>query len=774
MKSSNNKSDQAPTRLDLDTSKFRAWRNETNFEKIQECFTNHFKGAKSIVNIDKDGLQIKCHLHPDEPLQQFTWKSFFRLVQRVSTTFKCLACRRQALLQMSSEDYKKRLLKLDTGLELIEDELQTDKVDSKRAYRHRCLGNDEHPEVVAPPYEVLFKNKRCSFCNPSTTYSKDYAFVKQFVEMDSDRQKSHGGTFRLLTSKTAFTKELKEQGGDLKRCRLDIRQLNCANHKKFTTTWLDFNYRQRGCTECSKDYNVSYAHRYFEALLNAFNIHFIAEYPVPVNGQSLRVDFYLPRLDQYVEVDSILHKQRSTLTDKNKGAFQAYQERDQRKDKVLGDKLLRIPLYSRIMKGKYKEDPIQVQLETVRRFFKKIYRRTYNKVLTDEQLTEHQNKKYFFKNARVQAQINKLNLHQGKHITFKDPQDHLKVLSNVEQEFNCNYTKEAFVANKGSVLNNKFFLCPRCVHNAKANPKFKFKVDGKAIVLLNELLQQKHESRIRFANPAQPFKDCMVYLTVVPKITIQGIVGDYYIPMHHLQTAPTETLVERALQGSYNYRKLKRPKPAKDRHLTVPIPSIENRGEKNASIELAYEHFVALARTYTKRERNGRFNKLSAKQILALAPNYVHRNKNGAGQAIRTYEFKILPFFKGHSAFRFITPRVKYKNTNTPLLIYHQECSRFFFASWFKLNAQSKLICQGEECFKGYVKETANPPNKHSLKQIKKIISKQYNGAYHPKDLALEYKDMRHPITLIHRATAKEYMASVDNFRRGKFRGPKE
>jgi hypothetical protein len=111
MKSSNIKSDQAPTRLDLDTSKFRAWRNETNFEKIHECFTNHFKGAKSIVQIDKDGLQIKCHLHPDEPLQQFTWKSFFRLVQRSSTTFKCSACIRQALLQMSSEDYKKRLLR---------------------------------------------------------------------------------------------------------------------------------------------------------------------------------------------------------------------------------------------------------------------------------------------------------------------------------------------------------------------------------------------------------------------------------------------------------------------------------------------------------------------------------------------------------------------------------------------------------------------------------------------------------------------------------------
>jgi hypothetical protein len=774
MTSTNNNSDQAPTRLDLDSTQLRAWQREGSFEKIKESFTSHFKGAKSIVHIDKNGLQIKCHLHPDEPLQQLSWKSFFRLVQRGSTTFKCLACRRQALLQMSSEDYKKRLLKLDTGLELIEDELTTDKIDSKRAYRHRCLGNAEHPEVVAAPYEVLFKNKRCSFCNPSTTYSKDYAFVKQFVEMDSDRPKTHGGTFRLLTSKNAFAKELKEQGGDLKRCRLDIRQLNCANHKKFTTTWLDFNYRQRGCTECSKDYNVSYAHRYFEALLNAFNIHFIAEYPIPVNGQSLRVDFYLPRLDQYVEVDSILHKQRSTLTDKNKGAFKAYQERDQHKDKVLGDKLLRIPLYSRITKGKYKEDAVQVQLETVRTFFKEIYRTTYNKVLTDEQLTEHQNKKYFFKNARVQAQINKLNLHQGKHITFNNPQDHLKVLSNVEQEFNCNYTKEAFVANKGSVLNNKFFLCPRCVHNAKANPKFKFKVDGKAIVLLNELLLKKHNGRIRFANPAQPFKDSMVYQTVVPRIAIQGIEGDYYIPMHHLRTVPTESLVDRVLQGSYNYRKLKRPKPATDQLLTVPIPSIENRGEENAKIELAYNQFVALAKAYTKHERKGMFNRLSAKQILELAPNYVHKNKNGAGQAIRTFEFKILPFFKGHPVFELLSPRTKYKSTNTPLLIYHKECRHFFFVSWNKLRAQSTLICQGEECFKGYVKETANPPNKHSLKEIGNIISKQFNGAYYPKDLALEYKNMRHPITLIHRATDKEYRASVDNFRRGKFRGPKE
>jgi hypothetical protein len=153
---------------------------------------------------------------------------------------------------------------------------------------------------------------------------------------------------------------------------------------------------------------------------------------------------------------------------------------------------------------------------------------------------------------------------------------------------------------------------------------------------------------------------------------------------------------------------------------------------------------------------------------------YFHKTNEEAKVKLATYDRRIVPFFESRERFELHCPREKYAFNKQFLLIKDLRCSHFFYCSWNWMAVKRRkgvppIQCQRKECYEVFYRAQNSEPRKMLQKNILQIFKGLYHGQYYPT-----YPDrkimVREPINITHLPSGTILNASIDNFRRGKFR----
>jgi hypothetical protein len=721
----------------------------------------------------KKTLLVSCCIHRDEPSYEISWSSFI-ISKRSKGAFLCPSCRKQRLRKVSYEEYNKKIagfgLRIDANFADI-------KIDSKEKIRHICTSQSHHPPFFASPYEVLYKNKRCIYCYNTTSYHKNYEFIKNYIEMDEDRFFTHSGKkFRLLSTKEEIQRQIRP-GKNISSIKIHMNELTCSIHNDYTLTWGNFYHRNAGCAKCSKESMVSYAHAYYLALLEFFKFDYTPEYPLKMpNKTTYRIDFKLNTLPNYVEIDSSLHVDTANYFTKTYN--KSYLVRDRQKDRMVAGNIERIKLYG----SDHKVLPIKDQLEIIDTAF--INRAIRNGIsITAKDIEAAKSDPLFFRNVRIVLNIKRLNRFHEGHIEFSS-RNHLDIINirqNNETEFYCKINKESFKRDFYSVTKINF-LCPICLKKIEFENQQHYYLSADKIAEIKDKIESIYKSE--FEVPPDWGTRAYFYRTVVFPIFSNSLKKEVYISIYDLMRLSLKQIKVSLKKGRYDKYLTDRPKIAREKYLKIYEPVIVDPIKDIKRVRLNKTCRINFI-TYQKNAKN--INQLMKKKehsehIFKLINDnenklnhYVHESNQKARNTLQTYDRKIQKFFANNPSFRLYTPREKYVDSKQYLLIQDLNCSHFFYSSWnwitAKLRKGDSIQCQHQSCFHKYYLLRNPEPRKIAQENILRIFTDLFNGQYYPTNHEKKIF-VRERIEIIHLPSGQKYNVSVDNFRRGKFRSP--
>ena len=171
----------------------------------------------------------------------------------------------------------------------------------------------------------------CMKCNPKRTKTTNYTIqkIKKLVEENKDYVFISAKDFKS----TRYSK-------------IKIFHTVCGEPFDITVSNLK---QGKGCPSCAAGIQESKAAKYFKKLIIENNIEIIEEYSEfknPFTGKFLPVDFYIPSLDCFIEIDGIQHYKPVDLFG-GVEAFEASLFRDYLKEnaiKAKGSELIRVPM----------------------------------------------------------------------------------------------------------------------------------------------------------------------------------------------------------------------------------------------------------------------------------------------------------------------------------------------------------------------------------------------------------------------------------------------
>jgi hypothetical protein len=276
------------------------------------------------------------------------------------------------------------------------------------------------------------------------------------------------------------------------------------------------------------------------------------------------------------------------------------------------------------------------------------------------------------------------------------------------------------------------------------------------------------------------------FRTVVFPVTDNMQRSELYIPLRDLLSLPVGLVMGKLNKGEYDRYIIgsKRVRnTTKTKHIRrydpVKIEYISNdkRSKLNAQSELKFNEYQRKAKLINKimkQTNDGNYIDGLIKENENNFKDFFHKTNAEAENKLTTYDRKILPFFNGQDIFELHTPRQKYSCSKQYLLIKDLRCSNFFYCSWNWMTVKKKkgvppIQCQRKECYEIYYRAQNFEPRKIPQENILQIFKSLYHGQYYPT-----YPDqkimVREPISITHLPSGTILNASIDNFRRGKFR----
>ncbi|MEJ5102773.1 hypothetical protein [Chryseobacterium sp. MYb328] len=722
----------------------------------------------SVNRFDKV-LIVSCNLHSEQGTYSLPWRSFL-ISKRNKGVMLCNLCNKQRLRKTSFEGYNYKIAKLKLKI-ATDDTLE--KIDTKEKVLHWCTLNSRHPAFLATPEEVLHKNKRCAFCYDNASFHKGYDFIKAYIEMDEDRFYTHfGKKFRLLSSRSEIEAQIKPFS-PISQIRIRINELTCHIHDEYEVSWADFKCRNLGCTQCTRENNVSYAHSYYQALLAYFNLDYVAEYPIKINAEkTYRIDFKLPTIPNYLEIDSSIHVGKGW--DKNEKNIRAYRERDRIKDELLGDNIERIKLYD----DKNKHLPMQTQLQIIEKAF--LDRMIHNNLpIRSGDIEAAKRDPDFFKNARIVARIKRLEYFHKDHIEFRYT-DHLSMLHSYdvdEIEFYCKIHGKTFSRKLITVAKLRF-LCPICKNHIMLGEQQSYYMSKEKIQEISNIVDIRFDKKM-IIDCNNWGENVSFFLTLVFPVSVQNQQKTILLSLNELLGSNISDIKHRVKQinNTESFRKIKNKRYITD-YEPVLIDKIyqKERFDQHKLSKMMLKGYQNEAKSINKLMKNkqekGYIEGLIDHNEISLKP-YIHKSESEAKLCLGIFDRKIIPFFSQSQEMELLTVREHYANNKQYLLIKRKSCGHRFYNSWNWImcrNREGKGIqCQHKDCFDRYYKEVYKSGNKIPNQEILNVFKEKYFAQYYPlnADIPINVRDL---IDVAHLPTGRKFQTRFDNFRRGKFR----
>jgi hypothetical protein len=743
-----------------------------DFEQLKTFVSIRSEGKLQLKQVNKEELTVSCSFHPEAGEYYISWDSFIRS-NRNGKTYLCTLCRKQRLRDTYHDEYNDRIAAMGLKVEVPP---KKSKLCLSEKILHYCNRHAHHPSLYASPYQVEFKNKRCLYCSTNQSYHKDYEFIKAYIELDEDRFFSHGGRqFRLLSTRGEIDYQMNNKS--IAEIRLRINEITCSIHDEFDISWGNFCYNNMACSKCVRDNHISYAHAYYQALLEYFQFDYVPEYPIRVNSTAVyRIDFKLSTLPNFLEIDSNLHTGKNSWNTK---AGKNYKVRDKRKNKLLAGNIERIKLYDKY----HNVLPITKQLAIVEDAF--IERATKNGMQIEKKTIEEAKKDpLFFRNTRIVYFMRRLNYFHGGHITFSDT-NHLTILQSIkkrEATFYCNIHKESFHKSLNCVMTLKF-LCPICAKRILRGQQDSYFFSLQKKEEINHQVQMRFQGEFKIDITEWGARSYSFHTVVFP-VYSSSLSKEVYISLYHLlsiSAAQVKTKLKRGAYSSYitvSQQQSIFARKSKSNYDPVPVPFINNKKR----IVLNKKHEQRLL-TYQRNAREinrlmrTQFSQADIEKLIAVNEQryaqYIHISNTRAVQSLALYDRKIMPYFQNSKIFQLLTPREKYSGIRQFLLIKNLTCKHIFYANWlgisYKCRKQFPIQCQHKDCYSAFYR--LQNPNARKIDQqiILTYFRNLFNGQYYPLNPERPIM-VREPIEIIHLPSGSILKASVDNFRRGKFR----
>ncbi|GAA0548084.1 hypothetical protein GCM10009415_32830 [Chitinophaga japonensis] len=674
----------------------------------------------------------------------------------------------------TSDEYNAKI----KDLALTVDDNIDGKLNLSEKLLHHCVANSHHPAFYASPIEVIYKNKRCSYCSSSTSYHKDFDFIRNYVEMDEDRFFTHSGKrFKLLSSKDEIDNQIKPFK-HLASVKIRLKELTCALHDEYEISWGSFYYRHMACGKCSKESNVSYAHNYYQALLEYFKQEYIPEYPVKIDDKTTyRIDFKLVTKPNFLEIDSTLHVGNGW----DKKNRESYMLRDRQKDLKFKGNIERIKLYD----DQHRALPTKIQLRVIEDAFAN--RAANNGIhITRNEIEEAKKDDQFFRNSRITNIAKKLHYYHGNHIEFKD-KGHVGILETRrtnETEFHCTVNQESFRRNIISVF-RMHFICPVCSQKIHTGKQDSYLFGEGKINIIRELVESKFNGKfdLQYWQTNQP---AFFFLTVVFPVWDSHRKREIYLPLRDLLSFPAKVLEKKIACGRYNdyrtnkyHREIAAPSSRVARYALVSTANIgrDNRLLYNKRTTHLFNQYHIKAKFINRCMKEDADADYIGKLIAENESNFkifIHKNPLEAKRKLAVYDRKIIPFFTKQKMYKLHTPRKKYVCSKQLLLIKDLRCGHLFYSSWnwitVRMNKGAHPIqCQRKDCFHRYYLTTNPEPRKIPQEDILQMFNDLFHGQYYPA-FPNQKIMVKPPIHIIHLPSGRHFTASVDNFKRGKFR----
>ncbi|MBD1422364.1 hypothetical protein [Sphingobacterium chuzhouense] len=739
--------------------------------ELREYITKQTSGQLTLHSVDRltKLMTVSCNHHPKQGIYSLPWKSFLISKQKKGAML-CNLCNKQRLRRTNFKEYNRKIAPFKLKI-TSHDALE--KIDTKEKISHWCTSNSKHPAFLATPEEVLHKNKRCAFCYDNVSFHKGYDFIKAYIEMDEDRFYTHfGKKFRLLSSRSEIEAQIKPFSS-ISQIRIRINELTCHIHNEYEVSWADFKGRNLGCTQCTRENNVSYAHSYYQVLLAYFNLDYVAEYPIKINAKkNYRIDFKLSTIPNYLEIDSSIHVGKGW--DKNEKNIQAYQERDRIKNELLGDNIERIKLYD----DKNKHLPIQIQLQIIEKAF--LERAIHNGLpIRSEDIEAAKRDPYFFRNARIVACIKRLEYFHKDHIEFRYT-DHLSILRsyNVDEiEFYCKIHEKTFFK-KFITVSKLHFLCPICKDQIILGKQQSYYMSKEKIQQISNIVDTRFDKKI-IINPDNWGENVVFFVTLVFPVSLRNGHSTVFLSLHELLCAEV-TEVESRLEKIHvpdAFRKIKH-KRYTTKYESILVAKIHEK-ERSERYKLSkimlkgyQDQAKAINRLMKREQQSGYIENLIDENERALRP-YIHKTESEARRCLGIFDRKITPFFTHSSDMELLTLREHYAYNKQYLLIKRKSCGHRFYCSWnwitYRKKKSKDVQCQHKDCFDQYYKEVRRSGNKISNEDILRVFKEKYCGQYYPlyPEVPINVRDL---IDVVHLPTGRKFPTRFDNFKRGKFR----
>jgi len=721
----------------------------------------HFEGSKKI-------MYVKCGIHTDAGIYSLSWDSYMKSI-REKGTLGCRFCQRESLRKLKVEEYNAKILtfglKADCGNQL-------DKLDTKAKLLHICTNNNRHPKLLATPYEVISKNKRCPYCFENISFHKNYDFIKTYIEMDSDRFFSHSGRkFRLLSSRQDIEKQIRPFK-NIGSVRLKMNELTCDIHNSYEVSWVDFRHRKIGCTCCSKERSVSYAHAYFQALLVYFEIDFIPEFPVRVSGNNTyRIDYKLTTIPNFLEIDSSIHVNKGWS--KCNADLVRYADRDKKKDLLLEGNLERIKLYD----DNNQHLPMMQQLKIIEEaFINRLNNNGLNIKKSDIEKAKRDQK--FFRNSKTVSMLKRLEYFHKDHIgiNYSDHHSIIEIYDSDLVEFICKIHLVPFRRKLSSVF-KLGFLCPICKNLIKTGKQKNYFVAIEKAVEIKKIVEDKFQGELIFQED-EFGQNIRFFQSVVFGLIFKNNNQQVFLSMNELLSV-CETKILSKLKSIVqfeNYKMIKKERiineyePIIVKNIDQDQRDIQNKRSVN-DLEI-YQKAAKLINQIIRKDHDQSEVNLRIDQNETIIKSYIHKTEKEAKQCLVTFDRQILPYFDNIKTFQLLTPRKNYAFNKQFLLIKGNNCDHRFYCSWNWILCRKKMgkeiQCQHVDCYGKYYKQVFKSGNKLSLGEKLKIFQSMYHGQYYPLYPSVDFY-VREIIEIIHLPTQTLIKASFDNFKRGKF-----